>query len=110
MRVALDRHRPERFISILLMRHADLVSARHRVRRRLLPRRQPDEMLRLEQRVAEEAGCGRHGDELFRGHFFPERVQERAVVDLPSAQVRHLAPTPPPFFFLLSAQYGGEKW
>lgn len=80
--VALDGDLGARGVGVPLMGHAELVDADDLVVRDLLPLGAADEMLRHQQRVAENGRVRDHADELLRGHRFPELVEERAVVDL----------------------------
>ena len=60
----------------------------------LFPPCATDEMLCLEERVAENGRVRGHCDELFSGHRLPDLVQERAVVD-PQCRCNALAQTVP---------------
>lgn len=80
--VALDGDLRARGVRVALVRHAQLVRADDLGVRDLLPLGAADEVLRLEQRVAEDGGRGDHGDVLFGRHRLPELVQEGAVVNL----------------------------
>jgi hypothetical protein len=71
--VALDGNLGARLVRVLLVRHAQLV---------LFPLGRADEVLRLEERVAQHRGRRDHGDVFFGRHGFPELVEEGAVVDL----------------------------
>lgn len=82
VRVALDGDRLAARVRVLLVRHAQLVVPDDLRVRYLLPARAADEVLRLEQRVAEDRLVADHGDELLGRHGLPDLVEEGAVVDL----------------------------
>jgi len=75
------------FVGVLLVRHAKLVVANDLVIRDLLPLSAADEVLGLEERVAEHVRVGNHGYEFLSGHRLPDLVEEGTVVDLYGAQL-----------------------
>lgn len=74
-------------VSVLLVRHAKLVVANDLVIRDLLPLSAADEVLGLEERVAEHVRVGNHGYEFLGRHRLPDLVEEGTVVDLYGAQL-----------------------
>jgi hypothetical protein len=64
------------------MRHAQLVLAHDLVIANLFPLTQPDQVLRFQELVSQEARVRDHEDEFFSGHGFPDFVKEGAIVDL----------------------------
>lgn len=76
VRVSLDRHLGPCLVSVSLVRHAELVVARHLVVARPLPSGATDEVLCLQERVSEHRGAGGHGDKLLGRHGLPGLVEE----------------------------------
>jgi hypothetical protein len=86
VRMSLHRHLCPRLIRVPLVRHAELVVPDDFIFGDFLPARAADEVLGLEQRVAEDGGVGCHGYEFVGGHGFPDLVEEGAVVDTESGR------------------------
>ena len=82
MRVALDCNLLATGVGVSLVRHTELVPTNDFVVRHLLPLGSTDEVLCLQQRIAQHVRIRRHLEELIRWHGLPHLVQERAVVDL----------------------------
>ena len=81
VRMSLDGHLLQRRVRVLLMRNTELVVADDFVVGDFLPLGAADEVLGLEGWVAEDVRVRGHFDELVRWHFFPDLVEEGAVVD-----------------------------
>jgi hypothetical protein len=79
--VALDCHLCPCLVSVSLVRHPQLVVPDHLVLCRLLPSCAANEVLRLEEGVAQHRGVGGHGDKFIGGHGLPNLAQERTVID-----------------------------
>jgi hypothetical protein len=79
--VSLDGDRSHGLISVLLVRHSQLVVADDFVVGDLLELGAAAEVLGLELLVAQDFGVGGHGDVFVRRHLGPELVEEGAVVD-----------------------------
>ena len=87
MSMSLNGNLGAGFIGVPLVRHAKLVVANDLVIRDLLPFGATDEVLGLEERVAEHRFVGNHGDEFLSRHRLPNLVEEGTVVDLDGAQL-----------------------
>lgn len=81
--VAFHRDGLARLVGILLVCYTHLVGSDDLVVGDLLPAASADEVLCLEQWIAEELGVGGHGDEFISRHGLPHFVEEGAVVNLP---------------------------
>ena len=82
MCMTFHRHLGERVTGVSLMCNAQLMMSHHLLFGRLLPRAQPDQMLRFQERVSQETGVRGHKDEFVTGHRFPDLVEEGAVINL----------------------------
>lgn len=82
MRVSLESNFLHRFIHVLLVRHAHLVVPRNLGITNLHPLGGTNEVLRLQERIAQDMRVGRHGDEFVSRKAFPNLVKEGAVVNL----------------------------
>ena len=85
--VSLNGDLLEGCVGVLLVRHAKLVVANDLGIRDLLPLSAADEVLGLEERVAEHGRVGNHGYEFLSRHCLPDLVEEGTVVDLYRAQL-----------------------
>ena len=80
VRMALHRNLFQLGIHVPLVRHSHLVETGDAVLRRLLPAGHADEMLRLQQRIAQEMRVRRERDEVLGGHLFPNFAHDVAIV------------------------------
>lgn len=82
MGIPTDSHLLHRLVLVLLVRRVDLMVSDGLCRGHQLPAAGGDEVLCLEELVAQERRARHEGNELLRRHALPESVQNRAIVDL----------------------------